>query len=78
MTRLSYKLDKAGPISIVIYDLGGNVVKDLVTEFVSAGEHLVEWDGRNKHGKIVARGVYIIRVRAPGLFNQIRKILVVK
>jgi len=77
-TKMIYTLGKEGPVSIVVYDLAGDAVKVLKGESESAGEHIVTWDGRNENGKIVTRGVYFIRVRAPGIFNQIRKVLIVK
>jgi len=77
-TRLVYFLEKSGPVSIVVYDLSGNIVKVLVSNTESAGKHIISWNGVNENGKIVTRGVYFIRVRAPGIFNQIRKVLIVK
>ena len=78
LTKLLYRIEKEGPVSIVVYDLAGDVVKVLKLEGQAAGDHIVSWDGRNENGKIVTRGVYFIRVRAPGIFNQIRKVLIVK
>jgi flagellar hook assembly protein FlgD len=73
-----YTLDTEGPVSIVVYDLNSDVVKVLLQENQSAGVHTVSWDGRNDNGKIVTRGVYFVRIRAPGIFNQIRKVLIIK
>jgi hypothetical protein len=75
---LIYTIDKDGPVSIVVYDLNSDVVKVIKLENQNKGTYTVTWDGRNENGKIVVRGVYFIRVRAPGIFNQIRKILVIK
>ncbi|MCG8569899.1 MAG: hypothetical protein MJB14_07140, partial [Spirochaetes bacterium] len=73
-----YELDRSGPVSIMVYDLSRNLVMVLKSETESAGKHSVTWNGKNNHGKIVARGVYFIRIRAPGISNQIRKVLVIK
>ncbi|MBP7553049.1 MAG: hypothetical protein KA885_06450, partial [Spirochaetes bacterium] len=78
VTKLTYTLDKAGPTSIVVYDLAGDVIKVLYGGFQDAGDFVVTWDGRNENNRIVARGVYFVRVRAPGIINQIRKVLVIK
>jgi hypothetical protein len=37
----------------------------------------VSWDGRNRAGQAVSRGVYFIRIVAPGI-DEIRKVLVAK
>ena len=78
ITKLAYELETRGPVSIVVYDLQGDLVKVLVQGNESAGKHSVSWDGRNENGKIVVKGVYFIRVRAPGIFNQLRKVLIIK
>lgn len=77
-TRLIYSLSKSGPVSVVVYDLSGNVVMVLKHEPQAAGKHILTWSGRNNNGRIVARGVYFIRITGPGISNQIRKVLVVK
>ena len=77
-TKLLYFLDKSGPVSIAVYDLNSDLVKVLKAETQNKGTYTIEWDGKNSNGKKVARGVYFIRVRAPGIFNQIRKVLVIK
>ena len=78
VTKLLYTLDKSGPVSIVVYDLNSDLVKVLVSGNQDKGDQVVTWDGKNNNGKIVTRGVYFIRVRAPGIFNQIRKVLIIK
>jgi hypothetical protein len=35
------------------------------------------WDGRNRGGRDVARGIYFIKVVAPGV-EETRKVLIVK
>jgi hypothetical protein len=77
-TKLRYKLSKAGPVSIVVYDIAGNTVRVLRQKSEAAGVHSVEWDGKNSNGQHVARGVYMIRIRAPQIFNQIRKVLIIR
>jgi hypothetical protein len=37
----------------------------------------VNWDGRNLSGDPVARGMYFIRIVAPGI-DEIRKVIVVR
>jgi flagellar hook assembly protein FlgD len=57
--------------------LNGRLVKNLVDEFKSIGTYTVTWDGRNEEGKIVASGIYLLRVVAKGV-KTIQKIAVVK
>jgi hypothetical protein len=67
----------SGGVSIRIYALNGRLVKNLVDEFKSIGTYTVTWDGRNEEGKIVASGIYLLRVVAKGV-KTIQKIAVVK
>jgi len=76
-TRLSYQLEDAGSVTITVFTLDGDVVKRLFVGKKSAGDYAVSWDGRNGAGKAVARGIYFVRVVAPGV-DEIRKVLVVR
>jgi hypothetical protein len=74
---LNYRLSSAGRVTIQVFTLDGNLVKVLRRETRAAGEWTESWDGRNNGGRIVARGMYFIRIVAPGI-DEIRKVMVVK
>jgi len=76
-TTISYQLPTAENVSLVIYDLTGRQVRELVNENKKAGPYTVRWDGRNQTGQTVATGLYIYQIRA-GLFNQTHKMLFMK
>ena len=65
----------AGVVAVV--DLEGDVVDVIFRGSQGKGEYTVTWDGKNRGDRIVARGVYFIKIIAPGI-NEIRKVLVVK
>jgi hypothetical protein len=75
--KLSYQLPGAGMVNIMVFDLKGDIVDVLYRGRRDAGEYSTAWDGRNRGGRIVARGVYFIKVVAPGI-DEVRKVLVVK
>jgi len=60
VTNLRYSLEKAGDVTIKIYDAGGNLVRTLLDGQAqdAVTEQSVPWDGRNGDGSIVANGVY--------------------
>ena len=64
-------------MTITVFDLKGDIVNVLYRGQRGAGEYSTTWDGRNRGGRIVARGIYFIKVVGPGM-NEIRKVLVVK
>jgi fibronectin-binding autotransporter adhesin len=76
--RLSYQLSKSGAVTITVFTLDGDVVARLANvSSQAAGDHVVFWSGRNLSGAPVARGLYFIRIVAPGI-DEIRKVLVVR
>ena len=74
---LHYVMPKTGKISIMVFTLNGDIVNVLASGTQDAGEYATAWDGKNRGGRIVARGIYFIRVVGPG-FDEFRKVLVVK
>ena len=78
MTTLHYTLAKTGTVTISVYDLAGDLVRVLARNSdVAPGDYLQTWDGRTSSGRIVARGVYFIRIVGPGI-DEVRKVLVIR
>ena len=71
-TTIDYALPKAGDVSLVVYNLIGEMVKILLDEQQSAGYYKHSWDATN-----VASGVYFYRLQA-GDFVQTRKMVLLK
>jgi len=81
-TRIEYRLPERSPgakthVSVVIYDVRGAKVRELVNGEQSPGKHAVDWDGRNDTGETVGSGVYFYRLRTPQ-FADTRKMVLVK
>ena len=57
-TTLTYSLEKDAPVKIVIYDLNGRIVTNLVDEVQCAGEHTLKWDATDTRGNHVNSGMY--------------------
>ena len=64
-------------VDITIYDMLGNVVKNLVNANESAGYKAVQWDATNNLGKQVPAGMYIYKIQA-GKFKQTKKMMLLK
>ncbi len=63
-TSIVFELPAAAPVSLRIYDVRGNLVRDLVHENRPAGRQDVVWDGADAGGRIVASGTYFARLTA--------------
>ncbi len=61
--------------SISVYDINGNIIKEILTENLSAGSHQFGWNLRDMAGRRVAPGVYIVRVTSSN-HNAAEKIVV--
>jgi hypothetical protein len=67
-TAISYSIPPGSqsPVSLRVYDARGRLVRQLVNEVQSGGEHTIEWSGRNDGGADVAGGVYFYRLQWEG------------
>jgi hypothetical protein len=78
-TTLQYELRQAGYIRLRIYNILGQEVRTLVSEYQTAGAYEVYWDGRDDHGLSLGSGIYfaVLEVNDVGL-RIIRKTILLK
>ena len=76
-TVLKVNMPSSGNLDVMIMTLDGNIIKYLAHGNVSEGEHNYYWDGKNKAGSPVARGMYFVIIKASGI-DETRKVMVVK
>ena len=77
VTSLSYDLPEDSYVSIIIYDLLGNVVNNLVKANQSSGYKSVQWNATNNSGQPVSAGLYLYTIEA-GEFRQTKKMILLK
>ena len=75
-TTIPYSVATAGPVSLNIYNLQGQLVKTLVQQTAAPGEYHATWNGRDMAGRAVASGVYVYRLSAPDGVRTKRMLLV--
>ncbi len=76
-TVIKYSLPLAGDVRLSIYDVAGRLVRILVDERVSSGNHTTTWDGRDAAGVEASSGIYFTRLEAGGEVET-RKITLVR
>jgi subtilisin family serine protease len=76
-TSLRFRITRAGPVVLEIYDTGGRRVRTVMNGMVGAGEQAAIWDGRDASGGLVPAGVYFSRLRSPDGCGQ-EKMLVIR
>jgi len=74
-TTISFTLPASGFTQLVIYNITGQKVRELVSETMTAGIHNVMWDGRNNNGNVLSSGVYISRLSSGKLVTHKRMLL---
>ena len=72
VTIISYELLFDGDVSLVIYDMLGKKVKELVRGYNPAGVHDIIWDATRK-----SSGIYFVGLTA-GNFVGIQKVVLLK
>jgi hypothetical protein len=76
-TTIEISLNKDTDMSLVIYNIRGELVREVLSGYYPAGRYRVDWDGRNRHDQRVASGIYIYRLQADS-YVKTRKMILVK
>jgi hypothetical protein len=76
-TVIGYALGEASDVRLIIYNVLGQQVRELVNASQAPGQYSVRWDGRNALGAQVTSGVYIYRLVA-GTQVEMRKMILLK
>ncbi len=71
-TTLEYQLPEKCFVSIKIYTLLGQEIKELLEEYQSPGRWTVKWNGTDNFGRKVPSGIYLFRMKASS-YTEIRK-----
>lgn len=76
-TTISFEIPEAGLVKVEIFNILGQRVKSLVSDYKAPGRYSVIWDGRNEAGQEVSSGVYFYRLQESER-TDIRKMLLLK
>ena len=77
VTTLRYDLPEPSNVNIIIYDMLGRVVKNLVSGEQNAGYKSIQWNATNDKGAPVSAGLYLYTIEA-GKFRQTKKMVLLK
>ncbi|MFC1693850.1 FlgD immunoglobulin-like domain containing protein, partial [Candidatus Latescibacterota bacterium] len=58
-TTITFTLQEAGNTELVVYNMTGQRIRNLVSRELNAGIHEVVWDGRDNNGIPVSSGVFV-------------------
>jgi hypothetical protein len=63
-TEISFTLPERASVSLVLYNIFGQKVRELIDETLPAGSYKITWDGTDNLGNKLASGVYLCRLSA--------------
>jgi tetratricopeptide (TPR) repeat protein len=76
-TIIDYTVPQDGCVKLIVYNLRGQKVKELVNGEHLAGNHKIIWTGTDTSGQLVSSGIYFIRVEQGGK-SHVRKMMLLK
>jgi hypothetical protein len=71
------ELDRVRQVVVSVFDVDGRLVRVLLDGPKPAGENRVHWDASDGADRVVASGVYLVRVKA-GSWSASRKVVLLK
>tara|TARA_B100001094_G_scaffold322367_1_gene371599 strand:+ start:406 stop:1680 length:1275 start_codon:yes stop_codon:yes gene_type:complete len=77
VTTLTYELPKDSFVDVIVYDILGNVINDLVNTNQSSGYRSIQWNGKNNQGESVSAGLYLYTIHT-GDFVDTKKMILLK
>jgi len=75
-TTIVYDLPEKTHVRIMIYNLSGQNIVELVNEMEMTGRHSIMWHGTNGHGHPVGSGIYICDFRADDFQKSIKLLFI--
>ncbi len=76
-TAIRFSTRESGRVRISIYNVRGQLIRELVDEDLAAGYHRVVWNGRDSNGNSVASGIYMYRMQTAA-YNKTLKMMLMK
>lgn len=70
-TTFEFKVPANSNVEIMVHDILGREIRRINYEQLSAGTHLMKWDGLDDSGRSVASGVYFMRIKARTANNDV-------
>jgi len=68
-TQIPFYIPNSSEVSLQMFNVQGQTVRQLIDKTLSSGWHNIIWDGKNDSGSVVSSGVYLCRMQAKD-FNK--------
>lgn len=76
-TVISLEVNKAEHLKLAVFNINGQLIREIYNETVFAGQHKFGWNGVDKNGKPVASGIYLALAQTENS-RKIQRMVVVR
>ena len=76
-TSVRFDLAQQGEVRLELYDLRGALVRGIASGIRSPGSHTESWDGRDRSGRELSSGIYLLRFEA-GQYRETRRLVILQ
>ena len=76
-TKMNFDLKSDEFVSLEIYNMKGQKVRQLISDQLSSGHHSVVWNGKDDNDKTVSSGIYFYKLKSED-FQATKKMLLMK
>ncbi|MFA7288073.1 MAG: aryl-sulfate sulfotransferase [Melioribacteraceae bacterium] len=76
-TKINFTLKRASLVKILIYDLLGRFIAEIINKEYNIGNYTINFNGRNNNGEVIPSGVYIYTLQV-GNFRVSKKMTLLK
>ena len=76
-TAIEFSLPESGFITLSVYNISGQKIRLLASDYLTAGKHSLIWDGRDNSGNMVSSGLYIMYLKM-GEVTSVHKMMLYK
>ena len=76
-TNISYSIATDGEVNLKVYNMKGQLVKTLVSENKTVGQHSISWNGTDDSNRKVSSGLYFYKLDATD-YTSVKKMIMLK
>ncbi|OYD16774.1 hypothetical protein CH333_02675 [candidate division WOR-3 bacterium JGI_Cruoil_03_44_89] len=75
-TTIRFVLQNDSRVRVSVYDVCGRLVKTIPNGIIEKGIHTIEWDGEDRYGRKVGKGIYFCRLEMEGRDETFKLVLI--
>ncbi len=77
-TKIAFDIASEGKVELAIYNVKGQLVKKLFSEYAIPGSYIVEWNGKDSVDRSVSSGLYFYRLKCNEQAIDTKKMILLK